>query len=97
MGQRILMQVFRAIVPVLLLLALPAVAGAQDDRYPRTVPLATGSIPAASDAWSGQPGESGHPLMRPDAILAAVADFRNCLERMWPDAGAGCRQSSRTK
>jgi lytic murein transglycosylase len=24
--------------------------------------------------------------MQPDAILAAVADFKNCLERMWPDA-----------
>jgi lytic murein transglycosylase len=24
--------------------------------------------------------------MQPDQILAAVADFKNCLERMWPDA-----------
>ena len=38
------------------------------------------------DGWSGQPGASGHPLMQPDAILAAVADFKNCIERMWPDA-----------
>ena len=47
----------------------------------------TGSIPAQSDdGWSGQPGASGHPLMQPDAILAAVADFKNCIERMWPEA-----------
>ena len=24
--------------------------------------------------------------MTPDAILGAVADFKNCIERMWPDA-----------
>ncbi len=69
-------------------LALAAPAWAQgDDRYPASG--VTGSVPAPSgqpQSWSGQPGSSGHPLMQPDAILAAVADFQNCLERMWPDA-----------
>ena len=73
----------RMLVP---LVALTAAACAQDDRYPQALSYATGSVPAQSDAWSGQPGSSGHPLMQPDAILAAVADFRNCIERMWPEA-----------
>ncbi|HLN07434.1 MAG TPA: lytic murein transglycosylase, partial [Xanthobacteraceae bacterium] len=34
--------------------------------------------------WSGQAGASGHPLMTPQAILAAAADFKNCLEGLWP-------------
>src|ERR1043165_3441622 len=63
-----------------------AAAQAQDDRYPQLAVPITGSIGTQSDTWSGEPGASGHPLMMPDAILAAVADFKNCLERMWPDA-----------
>ena len=63
-------------------------AAAQDDRFPSLAPLTTGSIGTtqSNSAWSGEPGASGHPLMQPDAILAAVADFKNCIERMWPDA-----------
>ncbi len=57
-----------------------------DDRYPRPTSAITGSIPNQQQSWSGEPGASGHPLMQPDAILAAVADFKNCIERMWPDA-----------
>ncbi len=34
--------------------------------------------------WSGESGASGHPLMAADAIRAAAADFRGCIERMWP-------------
>src|SRR5690349_10528264 len=83
------MRIFRHIVVGLgLLAALGAGAAAQDERYPQmTPPLTTGSISGTqSGAWSGEPGASGHPLMQPDQILAAVADFKNCLERMWPDA-----------
>src|SRR5438552_13605807 len=74
-----------------MILALPfvafsAAAHAQDDRYPQLAPIITGSIGTQSDKWSGEPGASGHPLMMPGAILAAVADFKNCLERTWPDA-----------
>src|SRR6187551_2302579 len=74
-----------ALVP---LAALTGAATAQDDRFPNLLNIITGSVPqqTQSDRWSGQPGASGHPLMQPDQILAAVADFKNCLERMWPDA-----------
>ncbi len=68
-------------------LLVSAAAFAQDDRYPQTQPVVTGSVSSTpSDKWSGEPGASGHPLMTPNAILAAVADFKNCLERLWPDA-----------
>jgi len=64
-----------------------AAALAQDDRYPQSLPVTTGSVSGAqSDKWSGEPGASGHPLMMPDAILGAVADFKTCLERLWPEA-----------
>ena len=74
-----------ALVP---LAALTGAATAQDDRFPNLLNIITGSVPqqTQSDRWSGQPGASGHPLMQPDQILAAVADFKNCLKRMWPDA-----------
>ena len=65
---------------------LCATAFAQDDRYPQSPPVITGSVAPQSDKWSGEPGASGHPLMQPEAILAAVADFKNCLERLWPEA-----------
>jgi len=83
------MRIFRHIIVGLgLLAALGAGASAQDERYPQmTPPLTTGSIAGAQNSgWSGEPGASGHPLMMPDAILAAVADFKNCLERIWPEA-----------
>jgi membrane-bound lytic murein transglycosylase B len=81
-------EIARALVP---LIALGAAACAQDERYPQAnsfAPTTTGSIPAQPGDWSGQPGASGHPLMQPDAILASVANFRNCVEGMWPAAAA---------
>ena len=57
-----------------------------DDRFPSPAPVTTGTVPSQAQPWSGEPGASGHPLMTPQAILAAVADFKNCIERMWPDA-----------
>ena len=82
---RFVKQTLCALVP---LAALTGVVAAQDDRFPNLFNIITGSVPqqTQSDQWSGQPGASGHPLMQPDQILAAVADFKNCLERMWPDA-----------
>jgi lytic murein transglycosylase len=74
----------RALLTLAAFAGFTAAALAQDDRYPQSAPLVTGSIAVQSERWSGQPGSSGHPLMQPDAILAAVADFKNCLERMWP-------------
>jgi lytic murein transglycosylase len=60
-----------------------------DERYPRAGTSITGSVPTQPgqpQPWSGEPGASGHPLMTPDAILAAVSDFKNCIERTWPEA-----------
>jgi lytic murein transglycosylase len=67
-------------------LLVSATALAQDDRYPQSLPVITGSVAPHSDKWSGEPGASGHPRKMPQAILAAVADFKNCLERLWPEA-----------
>jgi lytic murein transglycosylase len=81
--------VFRFPIACLACLApvfIPAAALAQDDRYPQSLPVITGSVAPQSDKWSGEPGASGHPLMLPEAILGAVADFKNCIERMWPQA-----------
>ena len=60
-----------------------------DDRYFSTAPVATGSItsyaaPTDPRQWSGASGSSGHPLMQADAIRAAAANFRTCLEDLWP-------------
>jgi membrane-bound lytic murein transglycosylase B len=38
----------------------------------------------APQEWSGEDGASGHPLMRAAAIRAAAANFRNCIEGLWP-------------
>ena len=46
--------------------------------------LTTGSIPEPA---APAPGEGGtHPLMTPQAIAAASAEFGVCLERLWPQA-----------
>ena len=34
--------------------------------------------------WSGESGASGHPLMQASAIRSAAANFRTCLEGLWP-------------
>ena len=84
---RIMNTITRALVP---LVVLSAAACAQDDRFPQALPLTTGSISgagsSASSGWTGQPGASGHPDMTSDAIMAAVANFPNCIAGMWPDA-----------
>jgi lytic murein transglycosylase len=55
---------------------------------PPAAPAVTDSVPKIPGAseWSGQSGSSGHPLMTTEAILAAAANFNNCLESLWPDA-----------
>jgi lytic murein transglycosylase len=81
------MMIVRGIIRALLPLVIASGAAlGQDDRFPFPQVATTGSIPAQSEGWSGQPGASGHPLMQPDAILAAVADFKNCIDGMWPEA-----------
>jgi membrane-bound lytic murein transglycosylase B len=49
----------------------------------------TGSVPQPATGpleWSGESGSSGHPAMQADAIRAAAANFRSCLEELWPQA-----------
>jgi lytic murein transglycosylase len=63
-------------------------------QLPFSLPWSTGAVapqaplekPAYAADWSGQPGSSGHPLMTTEAILTAAANFRSCLEGLWPDA-----------
>src|SRR5262245_14924349 len=43
----------------------------------------TRDVTGAPD-WSGESGSSGHPAMQADAIRAAAASFRTCLEELLP-------------
>ncbi|MET0278444.1 MAG: lytic murein transglycosylase [Pseudorhodoplanes sp.] len=67
----------------------------------RFVPGATASIPqaqaqpqnvrrsyaqATGPEWSGESGGSGHPLMQADAIRLSAANFRSCLQGLYPAA-----------
>jgi lytic murein transglycosylase len=73
-------------------LASPAFGQAGDSRFPFSLFAgATGSVPVqaptpSAPEWSGESGSSGHPLMTADAIRAAAANFRSCLEGLWPQA-----------
>src|SRR5262245_51985445 len=58
---------------------------------PQTSPAAAPSVPQLSPSapggppeWSGESGASGHPSMTADAIRTAAANFRTCLESIWP-------------
>ncbi len=59
--------------------------GGSSGATPPAAPPAM-QAPSAPPAWSGESGASGHPLMMADAIRAAAANFRNCLEGLWPQA-----------
>src|SRR3954464_2910352 len=78
-------------------LAAPVFGQSLDIRAPSSAPRATtGAAPAAAPAaaaaptpapeWSGESGASNHPLMTAQAIRAAAANFRSCLEGLWPQA-----------
>jgi lytic murein transglycosylase len=81
----------RKALPILaafVVMAGAASATSQDTRDNRN-PVTTGAIaPTAQPApeWSGESGASGHPLMTAEAIRAAGANFRTCIERLWPAA-----------
>src|ERR1700746_2807763 len=55
-------------------------------QQPSSNAVPTSDSGNAGTGWSAQAGASGNPLMTADAIGAAVADFGNCIERLWPDA-----------
>ena len=57
------------------------------DRYSGptgAIPPAVVAAAAGGPGWSGESGSSGDPRMTAEAIRAAAADFRGCLERLWP-------------
>jgi len=54
----------------------------QSPQAPGTSPQP--GVPGTTPEWSGESGASGHPLMTADAIRAAAANFRTCLEGLWP-------------
>jgi peptidoglycan lytic transglycosylase B len=62
----------------------PTGAQFQDDGY--ALANARFHDLAAVNGWSGEGGASGHPLMTREAILAAAANFKNCLGQLWPEA-----------
>jgi membrane-bound lytic murein transglycosylase B len=66
-------------------LVAPVGAQTQDERAVLARGEVTGSVPS-SRPWSGEAGGSGHPLMTPEAILAAAANFQNCIAQLWSQA-----------
>jgi peptidoglycan lytic transglycosylase B len=77
-------------------LAAPVLGQSLDIRAPSAPRATTGAAPAAAPAaaaaptpapeWSGESGAANHPLMTAQAIRAAAANFRSCLEGLWPQA-----------
>ena len=78
-------------------IAAPVLGQSLDIRAPSGAPRATtGAAPATAPAaaaaptpapeWSGESGASNHPLMTAQAIRTAAANFRSCLEGLWPQA-----------
>jgi lytic murein transglycosylase len=73
-----------------LLAGLLGPAAAEDNFFSRLFggtsgTVAPAGIPGSGD-WSGEAGASGHPLMTREAILSAAANFRGCIEGLWPQA-----------
>jgi lytic murein transglycosylase len=66
----------------------PALAEERDDPISNFFRgLTTGSVSApASNQSTAQPGVVSHPLMTPEAIATATANFPACLESLWPAA-----------
>ena len=65
--------------------SVPAWGQLQDDRAVLVRGESTAAVPSTRP-WSGEAGGSGHPLMAPQAILAAASNFQNCIAQLWPQA-----------
>jgi len=67
---------------------LPARGQERGDALSKLIENATTGAIAASASQSppAQPATSSHPLMTPEAIAAAAAEFGICLEKLWPEA-----------
>jgi lytic murein transglycosylase len=85
-------QLLGAVALAAAVLSGPAFGQGNDSRFPfslfgGTTGSVTPAVPASSaPEWSGESGSSGHPLMTADAIRASAANFRTCLEGLWPHA-----------
>lgn len=73
----------RKILFPLLAAVLMAGSAAANDDITGSIPRAT---PGNAPEWSGRDGASGDPDMTAKAIRAAAADFRGCLQGLWPQA-----------
>ena len=74
---------------VLTAAACGAMAQSRDGHFSGvtgTIPPVAVAPPPSAPEWSGQSGSSGDPSMTADAIRAAAANFRGCLDRLWPAA-----------
>ena len=80
------MQQTRASAPILPPSPRPRGSRLRTDwRYAR--PWNSRGRPGANGAAvEPEAGASGHPLMTVEAIASAAANFRSCLERLWPEA-----------
>ena len=66
----------------------PAITGSipqQPATRTRAAQFAT-TPPAPPKEWSGEDGQSGHPLMTAAAIRQAATNFPYCIAGFWPDA-----------
>jgi len=65
-------------------LALAGAAAAQERRVDATGSIGTNAYARATPGWSGESGASGNPAMSAEAIRADAANFRGCIEGLWP-------------
>jgi lytic murein transglycosylase len=71
---------FRSVAGVLAIV----LAGLSPALGQSTTGAISSSTPAGAPAWSGQSGASGDPSMTSEAIRADAANFRQCLNQLWP-------------
>jgi hypothetical protein len=81
--------IHRHLLAAILVVAAGGTVTAQtrDGRYggpTGAIPPAAIAAPTGGPAWSGESGGSGDPRMTAAAIREAAANFRGCLERLWP-------------
>jgi peptidoglycan lytic transglycosylase B len=79
------------LVAAALIAVASGVAAAQSGRLgyagaTATIPPVQPEGPSNAPRWSGKSGGSGDPRMSAEAIRAAAANFRRCIERLWPQA-----------
>jgi membrane-bound lytic murein transglycosylase B len=71
---------------LLLALVVPCAAAYSQSEGEGRPGTFTGTIPQQAARSNSAASGSGHPLMAPDAIDAAVANFDRCITSLWPQA-----------